>query len=333
MIDAIRRRGAAAQLYVERHGTVLVDEAYGCRRTSLFWTFSAGKPLLAVLVHRLAERGELNLDEPVAARWPGFGRYGKGLITPRHLLRHRSGLPARLGDLLVMTDWRRSVRRAERTRPRWAPGAVPAYLPVSSGFILGELVQRATGAALPGLLAGHILGPAGLGDTHLGLPGTALPRRVPLHVDGRLGWLVGAALNRRATRRAVIPAAGVSTTARDLGRFYRALLDGTLLRPQTLAAACAPTSDGELDRHARAYIRWSEGFQLGGARVAPGAVPPMGRRSSARTFGHNGSSCCIGWADPDRDLVVAYLTDRLEPRRSGALHMAAVADEILAAAG
>jgi CubicO group peptidase (beta-lactamase class C family) len=56
----------------------------------------------------------------------------------------------------------------------------------------------------------------------------------------------------------------------------------------------------------------------------------MGRRSSPRAFGHNGSNCCIAWADPDRDLVFAYLTDRVPTREEGARQVSEVADRVLA---
>ncbi len=109
-------------------------------------------------------------------------------------------------------------------------------------------------------------------------------------------------------------------------------LDGSrVLSPSTVDIARTPSSDGELDRYARAPIRWSQGFQLGGPRHLPGAVSPMGALSSPRAFGHNGSNCCIAWADPDRDLVFAYLTGRLTSRAEDGRHLAAVADTILTA--
>lgn len=70
-LELVRRRGAAAQLCVIRDGRVVIDEAVGCAPDSLFWIFSTSKPYVALLVHLLAERGRLSLDEPVAGRWGG----------------------------------------------------------------------------------------------------------------------------------------------------------------------------------------------------------------------------------------------------------------------
>ncbi|HWB36520.1 MAG TPA: serine hydrolase domain-containing protein [Rugosimonospora sp.] len=331
----VRARGARAQLVVLRDGVTVLDRAFGCAPDALFYPFSASKAYTSVLVHRLVERGALDPDEPVAATWPGFGRHGKGAVTVRHVLRHRSGFAtagAPLGEALSMTDWDRMVRRLELTRLRWPPGEVPAYRYLAYGFVLGEVLRRVTGRELPALLHDEVLAPLGVHDTFLGLPDEAWPRHVPVRPGAASAVVVTAAVNRRSTRAAVIPSAGVSTTARDLAAFYQALLSGgTLLRPETLARATRPTSDGEVDRFTRLPVRWSEGFQLGGPRTA-GPPSPMGACSSPRAFGHNGSDCCIGWADPDRGLVVAYLTDRLGPLHAAMAHLTAVADAILDAA-
>jgi CubicO group peptidase (beta-lactamase class C family) len=341
VLDLVRARGVTAQICVLLDGRVVLDRAIGCQPDALFWVFSASKPLVALLVHLLAERGELSLDNPVARYWPQFGSAGKADITVRQVLQHRSGLPvarSRVLDALAMTDWDRSVQHIEQARVSWPPGQVPAYHYISYGFILGEPVRRVSGTGVAEFLAGRFLRPLGLRDTYLGLPAELWPRHVPIRGRGLAGLVSQAFVNRRQTREAVIPAAGVSTTARDLARFYQALLRGgelggvRILRASTVQEARRPSSDGETDRFLLLPMRWSQGFQLGGP--GPGGVTgPMGRLSSPLTFGHNGSNCCIAWADPDRDLVVAYLTDILSAGPDGARHQAEVSDAIITACG
>ena len=70
---------------------------------------------------------------------------------------------------------------------------------------------------------------------------------------------------------------------------------------------------------------------MGGPRYDPRFISPMGAMSSPLTFGHNGSECCVGWADPTRRLAFAYLTNRLTSANEAVEHIAAVADDILAA--
>ncbi|HUX71415.1 MAG TPA: serine hydrolase domain-containing protein [Cellulomonadaceae bacterium] len=347
--DLVVRRGAPAQLCVIRDGQVVLDRSYRCEPDALFWIFSAGKPYTAMLVHLLAERGELSLDDPIARWWPEFAQHGKGGITVRHVLQHRAGLPTAgsfLGDALAIADWDRSVHRIERAHPRWRAGEVPAYEILTFGFILGELVRRVTGVPVAELLRTEILEPLGVHDTYLGLPDSAWSRHVPLRIRGPLGLPVQVVLNQQRTRRAVIPSAGISTTARDLGAFYDMLLNdgrvrlavpdgepsGTvILHAETVAAARVATSHDEVDRFAGFAMRWSQGFQLGGDGSPADLRGSLGRLNRPRAFGHNGSSCCIGWADPDSGIAFAYLTNRFDGRRAGADHQLALAGAVLEA--
>jgi CubicO group peptidase (beta-lactamase class C family) len=340
VLSLVRERGAAAQLCVLRDEEVVLDRAVGCGHDALFWIFSASKPFVALLVHLLAQRGELSLDDRVARYWPEFGQQGKELITVRQVLQHRSGLPVARGaalDALAMTDWDRSVRHLEQARPRWPPGQVPAYHYLSYGFILGELVRRVSGVGVAEFLAAQFLDPLRLRDVHLGLPPDLYHRAAPVRGRGPGGLLTQAFVNRRATRQAVIPAAGISATASDLARFYLALLRGgelggtRVLDAATVEQARRPSSEGERDRFLRLPIRWSQGFQLGGPAPGPGADRPMGRLSSPQAFGHNGSNCCIAWADPVHRLVFVYLTDRLTAGHEGARHLGSVSDAVIAA--
>ncbi len=340
----ITERASPAQLCVFARGQLLLDEAFGCTSDALFFLFSAGKPFVALAVHMLAERSELSLDDTVARYWPAFGQRGKDGITIRQVLKHRSGLPVARGmarDALAMTDWDASVRALEHARPAYPPGQVPAYHVLSYGFILGELVQRVTGTSIRDFLRAQLFDPLGLRDTYLGLPGELWDRHVPVRGSGVAEFVTQQVINRRATRQAVIPAASVSSTARDLARFYQALLQGgeldavRALRPETIRQAATPSSDGETDRYLKLPVRWSEGFQLGGERKASarigGGHGSMGALASLTTFGHNGSYVCNGWADPERQIAVGYVTGRLVSRAAGAAHMAAVSDAILAA--
>ena len=115
-------------------------------------------------------------------------------------------------------------------------------------------------------------------------------RPQPLPVRGRgLACRVSQVyVNRRDVRQAVIPAAGISATARDLARFYQALLCGgelegvRILEPATIEQARQPSSRGELDRFLGLPMWWSQGFQLGGP--GPAAARPMGRLAGPQTL-------------------------------------------------
>lgn len=338
-VRLVEGHGSIAQLCVVRDGHVVVDRSFGCAPNALFWLFSASKPYVAIVIHQLVEAGRLHLDDAVAAYWPEFGNNGKREITVREVLRHRSGVTTAgsyVGDVRAMTDWGRSLLRIEEARPQWPIGTV-AYSPLAYGFILGEVAHRCSGQPIDELVQRAVLEPLAVADTYFGLPADQWDRHVPVRMSGPAGPFFQSVLNRRSTRAAVVPAAGISTTARDLAALYFALLQGgvgpagRILRPETLAIALEPSSEGEMDRVARAPIRWSQGFQLGGPRWLEGTVSSLGGMSSPRAFGHNGSNCCIGWADPDRRIAYAYLTNRLGRPKTALAHHAAVADAVLSA--
>lgn len=338
VLELVRARRSVARLCVLRGGQVVLDRGFGCGPDAMFWIFSVSKPLVAVLVHRMAEHGVLDLDDPVAQYWPDYACHGKESITVRHVLTHRAGVPLASGSLLadaaMMTSWDHSVRQAERARPRWPAGQVAAYHILTYGFILGSLLRRVTLAPVASLLAHEILAPYRMHDTYLGIPDAVWPRHVPLTATSPFDVARRIMFNRRGTRQSAIPAAGISATARDIARFYRALLEdsrGTgpgALRPATMAEALRPSGDAGWDRLIGRPVRWAHGFQLSGP---PGAVQPMGGRAGPRTFGHNGSSICNAWADPDRDLVMVYLSNQLVGRQAGIRHQSEVSDALLAA--
>src|SRR5436189_2391549 len=103
--EAVERGRAAgwhvgAQLYASVSGEVIADAAFGLARsapdvpmrtdTLMLW-MSATKPVAAVAVAQLWERGLLDLDDPVAKHLPAFAARGKQAVTIRHLLTHTGG--------------------------------------------------------------------------------------------------------------------------------------------------------------------------------------------------------------------------------------------------
>ncbi len=327
-----------AQLVVLLDGEPVLDRAMGCSRDDLFWLFSAGKPYLAVLVRRLVQDGVLDIDQPVAAYWPEFGAHGKEKVTVRDVLRHRSGVSTAGNpflDAAFMPQWDWSLQRLVKARPRNLEPGRTAYGFVSFGFILGEVVQRVTGRPLPEVMRELVLEPLRTRDTYLGLPPGEVRRAVMLRAADVRFAAPSAFVNHPHVRSAVIPAAGVSATARDVATFYETLRRGgtwgdrRLLDADAVAAMLVPTSGDHKDLFTGTYIRWSEGFQLGGPRVDPTEVSALGGLSSPSAFGHNGSDVCIGWADPSRGLVFAYLTGCFGDLHHNLRHLADVADAVL----
>src|SRR5436305_12531231 len=142
-----------AQLHVTLRGEVVADAALGENRPGepltpdhlMLW-LSATKPVAAVAVAQLWERGRLELDDPVARHLPEFAAHGKEKITLRHLLTHTAGIRM-LDTGWPAASWEEIVARiaASKPEPRWVPGRKAGYHLASSRFILGQVVRRLSG--------------------------------------------------------------------------------------------------------------------------------------------------------------------------------------------
>jgi len=333
-----------AQLVVLRAGRVVLDRSIGSTNRDRarvtprdrFVIYSLGKPFAALSVHLLAERGLLALDKPVSAYWRDYGQNGKQDVTVRQVLQHRTGSPMAgrgmlgvLAESLAIPNWAKSIRRIEEATPWFAPGSAPAYQFFTYGFICGELVHRVTGKKIQEFFDENFARPLGLTRTSFGLPRSAWGERVV--IDGRGAFL----FNWRRMREAVCPSATTSTTAREVAVFYEMLRLGgragsaRLLCEETISAARQPSSDGEVDRFIKAPVRWSQAFMLGGVSSDEGPGCIMGRKSSRETFGFGGSSSCVAWCDPGRELVSVYLCNKSVPDPFGFAQLRDLSDLIL----
>jgi CubicO group peptidase (beta-lactamase class C family) len=303
------------------------------RADTLVNVFSVGKPMAALCLLRLLERGLLELDGPVAQHWPEFAAAGKDRVTVRMLLGHRAGLPGIKHPLprQAMYDWQLMTSALAAEEPWWEPGAEHGYHVNTFGFLVGELVRRISGESTGELFHNAIAGPLGA-DFHFGIdaredrrvaeflfPDVALelidsqapaPTRAvylnPLGLSG-LGTV-----NTRAWRGAEMPSANGHANARAVARIYSALADGgsmhgvRVLQPETVELAASEVSSGHdavLDRPSRFGL----GFQL--------TQPERPLGPNARSFGHFGAGGSLGFADPDRALAFAYTPNQGEGPR------------------
>lgn len=326
--DQITRQNmhSAAQLVVLRHGQVVLDCVGGTARgkpvtpDTPFYTFSVSKAFTAVCIHHLAEQGKINLDDRVADYWHDYGCKGKAETTIRQVLLHQAGIPAPhlYQQVLLWHSWRLVTRHVAKTRAVYPPGTKTAYHLVNYGFILGEVVRRVSGLSIDHYLAAHFLQPLGLKSTWLRIPATELKRSAPLETNTKAFRLTVNILNTPLYRRALLPAASLNATARDLAVFYQMLLNGgmydnqQLLQPETISNAIQVRTEG-MDEFRKVPIRWAMGFHLGGRLQTPAGLVDMGmgKGSSNHAFGHYGMASSLAFADPEAALVVAFTCNRL----------------------
>lgn len=242
------------------HGTHGTDDAW--RRETAVVIRSASKGPAAAVLHLLHQRGQLDLDAPVATYWPEFKRNGKERLLVRHVLAHRAGLPALDAPLTTAeaVDGVSGPSALAAQAPLWEPGTDHGYHPHTYGWLVGELVRRATGRTAGRWFAEEIARPLGL-SMWFGIPATPevpdggldlarlteVPTPQPPAATGlrvrpkqtvTQAYADPASLTRRAFDSAGprpyendpawlaagLPGAGAVATARSLSRFYAALL-------------------------------------------------------------------------------------------------------------
>ncbi|MEU5848449.1 serine hydrolase domain-containing protein [Saccharopolyspora shandongensis] len=152
------------------------------RKNTIVQVASTTKGATAICAHLLAQRGELDLDAPVARYWPEFGANGKEQIKVRWLLSHQAGLPLVDGPLTFeqACAWHPVIRALEAQKPLWRPGTEHVYHAITYGFLVGEVVRRITGKSLGTFFAEEVAAPLGL-SAWIGLPEEHEERVARLH--------------------------------------------------------------------------------------------------------------------------------------------------------
>ncbi len=302
--------------------------------------FSSTKGATAVVANLLAERGELDIDAPVAEYWPEFAAAGKGEVPVRWLLCHKAGLPVIDAELTLeeVLAWGPVAEALAAQVPSWPPGTAHGYHALTYGWLVGEVVRRVTGKSLGEVFAVEVAEPLGL-DFWIGLPegeearvAPLVSMDVPADPEARKLYeaffgpdtFTGRALlghsqvfaapgvwNRVDVHAAEIPAANGITNARSLSRMYASLIgevDGVrILAPDTVEKARTVQTEGD-DRVLFFESKIGLGF------FCSSAFTPYGGPGG---FGHSGAGGSVGFADPEAGLSFGYVMNRMMQNLAG----------------
>jgi CubicO group peptidase (beta-lactamase class C family) len=342
----VGRRSGGGALAVRVRGQDVVDLCTGFadRAAVRPWqpdtiaiSFSTTKGVASTIVHRLAERGLIDYDEPVATYWPEFAAGGKGRVTVRDLLTHRAGLSSVRAVADRAEDLLDHVAMEEKLAARtvYAPTRRSAYHAITYGWLIAGLCRRVTDSGLADLARTEVTEPLGITGLEIGVPeharefvaepvGHALRQvgqaadatqrlwirsRIPrttidaLHVPGFAHLFEG---REPPIWNTEMPAVNGAISARALARMYEPLAnqgragDVAYLKPETvqnLGRVQVRTADAVLGLQMRWRLGYHQGF--GAGRDAPLA------------FGHYGYGGSGGWADPGSGLSVGFVTNRI----------------------
>ena len=261
----------------------------------------------------LVDAGKLALDAPVQRYVPEFRGPGKERVTVRHLLTHSAGLPADL-PLYDSTRTRAAALAAVDTATLLSPPGTQYLYSDLSAIVLMQVVERATGEPFDRFLAERVFGPLGMPATRFRPPAAWRNRIAPTERDTvfRHRTLRGEVHDESAARLGGVSGnAGLFSNALDLSRFAALLLnEGSwdtlqLVRSETVAEFTE-----------RQHVPHGSTRALGWDTPADSGYSSAGADLSRRAFGHTGFTGTSMWMDPDRDLFLILLTNRVHPTRA-----------------
>ena len=323
-IDRVVNRGLkaggfpGAAVVIGRRGASVFDKGYG----RLGWTAQStavttnrtiydlasltkvvGTTMAAMILY---DEGRLDLDAPVARYLPVFSGGDKDLVTVRHLLTHRSGLPAGR-DLWRLarntTDAKYIVLSTPLTCP---PGQCYIYSDLGAD-VLGWTIESITSQGLDAFLQERVFGPLGMNDTQFRPTDSLKVRIAPTEVSPPRGYPIrGEVHDENAwALGGVAGHAGLFSTAADLSIFAQMMLNKGEYNGVRIV------SDSTVDL----FTRRAAGTRALGWDTADGDGG-SGEFLSARAYGHTGYTGTSIWIDPDREMFVILLTNRVHAARA-----------------
>lgn len=351
-IDELVESGAerGLQVSVYQHGEEVVDAVAGIADHETgrpvtpdtpFYAYSTGKGATATVAHVLVEQGLFDYDTPIVDLWPEFGAHGKETATVRHVLTHTVGVPGIPADSTPedLCDWDEMCAVIAKSEPWWEPGTKTAYHAYPFGYIVGEIVRRATGKPISEVLREEVAEPLGIADEiYFGMPESELGRQARLEdEEGSAEFLASMPddspffkLGPRATvptaefgnrpdiLMADIPAGG-KMSARAIARMHAALLgevDGIrLISPERLREISAPAFSGT-DQIMGNSVTWALGYSIGGLGAD--------QQETQTVFGMGGVGGSYACADTATGTTFALTKNRLTSDFGAAQHIGGI---------
>jgi CubicO group peptidase (beta-lactamase class C family) len=307
----------SAQVAVARHGRLVAFETYGdASNESRYILQSVGRNVVAAAVWKVLGDGLLSLGERVADVIPEFGTNGKDVVTVEHVLTHSAGFAFAPLGYPKMLDRQSRLAAFAKWRLDWPPGSRLQFHLTSAAWVIAELVERRTGLPFAEYLRTEIIEPLGL-SLIMPLPAERYHEvlAVPVAIDRTSEdqqvdpWGPWYLANPEVLAGGE-PSHSVVGTAADVVLLFQALFHSGLWDEATVADAIRPRRSeppfgdrlyGGSDEIANVGL-----FCLVNGEVGGNYTP---RTGSARTFGHSGAPCQLGFMDAETGTSFAFLTN------------------------
>jgi len=308
-----------AVLIVGHDGKIAYRKAYGRRAIeprreamtldTIFDCASLTKVVATTTaIMQLWEQGKFRMNDPVAKYIPEFAQNGKQDILIRQLLVHYSGLAPDLDLIKPWSGKETAYKMAFEAAPERPPGSMFVYSDINFE-VLGALVERLSDEPLDQYTQKHIFAPLGMNETRFNPPAAWLRRIAPTEEDENHRMLRGVVHDPSARRMGGVAGhAGLFSTADDLARFAKALLNGGqgVLSPATIDKMTAPQQPPNAP--AVRGFGWDIDTPFSTNR---GELLPVG------SFGHTGFTGTSLWIDPTTKTYIVLLTNAVHMGEKG----------------
>ena len=323
-IDRVIERGIKAGGYpgaavvVGRRGAAVLERGFG----RLSWSGDAGSVVAERTIYDLAsltkvvgtttavmilfDEGRIRLDDRVSRYIPEFTGGGKENVTVRLLLEHRSGLPAGR-DLWRIAHSASEARAAVIATPLVTPpGQTYEYSDLGADM-LAFIVEAASGQRIDQFLASRVFTPLGMSDTRFRPDASLRGRIAPTEITPPRGYPIRGEVHDENAYAlgGVAGHAGLFSTASDLSIFAQMLLNGGTYNGTRVIA----------DSTVQLFTHRAAGTRALGWDTCAGHYG-CGTHMSANAYGHTGFTGTSLWIDPDRDMFVVLLTNRVHAAKA-----------------
>lgn len=288
----------------------------------------------------------LEYDKPIATYWPEFAQNGKEQMTLRHVLSHQSGMfDVRniIESAREMLDWSHMLNVIAATKPRFLAGEGNAYQALTFGWLVGGVLEKATGQSLDQLMQKYLVEPLQLDGAYFGTPASELDRVARLIIQSKPEKPAATQVEKPKkpqARKSSLSEKMITWTGQDPQDFQDAMIPKGMKHFSFFSdeglQAVIPAANGTFTANSLAKIyamlanhgEW-DGQQLirpeifkelstiqsyARDRVMPipmnwrlgyHRIITMGKRAK-NGFGHIGYNGSGAWCDPERDLSFAY---------------------------
>jgi CubicO group peptidase (beta-lactamase class C family) len=318
-VVAVGRRGGLGLLAgVGRYG---LDDPRPAEPATVYDLASLTKVVgLTTAVMLLVHEKGLDLDAPVQRYVPAFRGPGKERVTIRHLLTHSSGLPAWRPLYTEATTRGTAITLADTTPLTADPGRATVYSDLGA-IVLTQAVEAVTGERIDRYLERRVFLPLGMTSTRF-LPPPEWRDRIAPTERSQDGTIIrGTVHDENAWKLGGVSGhAGLFSDAPDLARFATWLLEAwhPRLTPGRGPGVSPPEVPSDLVRDFTRRQNVVPGSSRALGWDTPTEGSSAGTKLSAAAFGHTGFTGTSIWLDPEKDLFVILLTNRVHPTRENA---------------